>query len=92
MYWMKFASIFKGLRFPKKIESATGKSIPMRYAFTGASGHKYYHYIDAANDMNPARYIEYYLPMVKEYFLGVKRTELDTFFTKCKVYVNIKQY
>ena len=64
----------------------------MRYAFTGASGHKYYHYIDAANDMNPARYIEYYLPMVKEYFLGIKKTELDIFFNKCKGYANIKQY
>ncbi len=78
--------------FPKKIVSSKGKNVPMRYAFTGASGHKYYHYIDAVNDMNPARYIEYYLPMVKEYFLGIKRTELDTFFIKCKGYVNIKQY
>ena len=87
---MRFAKLKEKL-FPKKVD-AGGKSVPMRYAFTGASGHKYYHYIDAANDMNPARYIEYYLPMVKEYFLGIKRTELDTFFTKCKGYVNIKQY
>jgi hypothetical protein len=88
---MKFASI-KEKFFPKKIESATGKSVPMRYAFTGLSGKKYYHYIDAANDMNPARYIEYYLPMIKEYFLGIKRTELDTFFNVCEGYKNIKQY
>ena len=87
---MKLASI-KERFFPKKVDSG-GKNVPMRYAFTGASGHKYYHYIDAVNDMNPARYIEYYLPMVKEYFLGIKRTELDTFFTKCKGYANIKQY
>ena len=87
---MKFASI-KEKFFSKKVD-AGGKSVPMRYAFTGASGHKYYHYIDAANDMNPARYIEYYLPMVKEYFLGIKKTELDIFFNKCKGYANIKQY
>lgn len=87
---MKFASIKEKL-FSKKVD-AGGKSVPMRYAFTGASGHKYYHYIDAANDMNPARYIEYYLPMVKEYFLGIKKTELDIFFNKCKGYANIKQY
>lgn len=87
---MKLASIKENL-FPKKVDSGD-KKVPMRYAFTGLSGHKYYHYIDATNDMNPARYIEYYLPMVKEYFLGVKRTELDTFFTKCKGYTNIKQY
>lgn len=87
---MKFASI-KEKFFPKKVDSG-GKSVPMRYAFTAASGHKYYHYIDAANDMNPARYIEYYLPMVKEYFLGIKKTELDIFFNKCKGYANIKQY
>ncbi|MFN5849758.1 MAG: hypothetical protein ACK43K_14805 [Chitinophagales bacterium] len=87
---MKFASIKEKL-FPKKVDVG-GRSVPMRYAFTGASGHNYYHYIDAANDMNPARYIEYYLPMVKEYFLGIKRTELDIFFNKCKGYANIKQY
>ena len=87
---MRFASI-KERFFPKKVDSG-GKSVPMRYAFTGVSGKKYYHYIDATNDMNPARYIEYYLPMIKEYFLGIKKTELDTFFTKCKGYVNIKQY
>ncbi len=87
---MKFASIKEKL-FPKKVDVG-GRSVQMRYAFTGASGHNYYHYIDAANDMNPARYIEYYLPMVKEYFLGIKRTELDIFFNKCKGYANIKQY
>ena len=87
---MKFASIKEKL-FPKKVD-AGGRTVQMRYAFTGASGHNYYHYIDAANDMNPARYIEYYLPMVKEYFLGIKRTELDIFFNKCKGYANIKQY
>jgi len=87
---MKFASIKEKL-FPKKVE-AGGRTVQMRYAFTGASGHNYYHYIDAANDMNPARYIEYYLPMVKEYFLGIKRTEMDIFFSKCKGYANIKQY
>jgi hypothetical protein len=88
---MKFASIKEKL-FPKKIKSPKGISVPMRYAFTGLSGNRYYHYIDASNDMNPARYIEYYLPMVKEYFLGIKRTELDVFFNKCKEYKNIKQY
>ena len=88
---MKFASIKEKL-FPKKVESPKGTSVSMRYAFTGLSGNRYYHYIDASNDMNPARYIEYYLPMVKEYFLGIKRTELDVFFNKCKDYKHIKQY
>lgn len=87
---MKLASIKQKL-FGKKVDSPHGR-VPMRYAFTGLSGHKYYHYIDATNDMNPARYIEYYLPMVKEYFLGIKATELRTFFAKCKNYTNIKQY
>ena len=87
---MKFASIKEKL-FPKKVK-ANGKNVPMRYAFTGLSGHRYYHYIDVANDMNPARYIEYYLPMVKEYFLGIKQTELNTFWHKCKEYKTLKQY
>lgn len=87
---MKLANIKEKL-FGKKVES-NGKNVPMRYAFTGLSGHKYYHYIDASNDMNPARYIEYYLPMVKEYFLGIKYAELNTFFTKCEDYKDIRQY
>ena len=97
---MKFASIkhnLKDMFFPKKIQSFQGLdkgniNVSMRYAFTGLSGHKYYHYIDASNDMNPSRYIEYYLPMVKEYFLGIKRTELEVLFEKSKGYTNIKQY
>ena len=87
---MKFVNPFK-----KVVEVAPtykGSDVSMVYAFTGLSGHKYFHYIDAVNDMNPSRYIEYYIPMVKEYFLGIKRTELEVFFEKSKGYTNIKQY
>jgi len=88
---MKFASI-TNLFKKKEIKISRNKSVAMSYAFTGLSGKKYFHYIDAVNDMNPARYIEYYLPMVKEYFLGLKNSELNTFFSKCKEYNTLQQY
>lgn len=88
---MKFASKILGVFNKKYVQSNKG-GVFMNYSFTGLSGHKYYHYTDAENDMNPARYIEYYLPMVKEYFLGIKNNELIDFWNKCEGFTNIKQY
>lgn len=88
---MKFVSKILNKFNVKRVQSNKG-GVFMNYAFTGLSGHKYYHYTDASNDMNPARYIEYYLPMVKEYFLGIKHNELIEFWTKCEGFTSIKQY
>mgnify|MGYP003508455634 FL=1 len=89
---MKFVRRYFSRIFGKYVYNQQKKLVSMNFAFQGLSGHSYYHYIDAANDINCSRYTEYYQPMVMEYFMGIKRTELDTFFTKCKGYTNIKQY
>jgi hypothetical protein len=88
---MKFVNQILNKFNVKRVPSNKG-TVTMNFAFTGLSGKKYYHYTDAANDMNPARYIEYYLPTIKEYFLGIKNNELIEFWTKCEGFTSIKQY
>lgn len=71
----KFLSIFK-IKFVKTNHKAFE---PMRYAFTGISGHKYYCYRDVSKDINPARYIQYYLKLNKEYSLEVRKQDILDF-------------
>ncbi len=89
---MKFVRRYFSRIFGKYVYNQQKKLVSMNFAFQGLSGHSYYHYIDAENDINPSRFTEYYLPLTWEYLKGIKRTELDLFFIKCEGYTDIRQY
>lgn len=89
---MKFARRFLGLLKFKAIKTPKGEIKPMKYAFTGLSGHKYFHYTDAVNDMNPARYIKLYMPMMHEYMNRLSNRDLGVFFDTCESFTTIQQY
>ena len=89
---MKLVRRYFSRIFGKYVFNQQKKLVSMRFAFQGLSGHSYYHYIDAENDINPARYIDYYIPIVKEYTMGIKYAELDIFFNKSKDFKTKEQY
>jgi len=78
---MKFASIFNKSEPSKTITKKNGKTtITMYYAFSDLKGNNYYHYNNAVDDMNYARYALRYLPFTLEYGRGLHKSMVESLF------------
>lgn len=78
--------------FGKRVKDNQNKSIQLNYAFTDLKGHKYYTLANPIQDLNVSRYIEFYMPLVNEYFSNIRLQELEQFVAESQDYKKIEQF
>lgn len=78
--------------FGKKVKNNQDKAINLIYAFTDLKGRKYYHFANPMQDLNVARYIEFYMPLVNEYFSNIRLKDLEEYFKDAEKYKRIEQF
>lgn len=76
---MKIANLFG-----KRVKDNQNKSIKLNYAFTDLKGRKYYSFSDTAQEINPARFFEFFLPLVNEYQAKIKNEEIELYIETAK--------
>lgn len=84
---MKIANIFG-----KRVKDNQNKSIKLNYAFTDLKGRKYYSLANPVQDLNVSRYIEFYMPLVNEYFSQIRLKELEEYVEAAQKFKKIEQF
>lgn len=77
--------------FKKRVKNE-GKSIVMEYAFTGASGHKYYYFPEAQYHLNTQRYLELFLPLQQEYLMRITTNDIALFIEEAEKMTKVSQF
>jgi hypothetical protein len=88
---MKFVSKLRTTLFGKT-EKVNNANIKLRYAFTGASGYRYFYFPETQYHLNTARYLELFLPLQKEYLMKINHSDIETFIEECEKMNKVHQF